>query len=126
MPDPNGTEIAQMYVGSFGIEAQRADEPNHAFRNRVAQILRTNRQIIDAHEVQNNRFHDEDRDNEDGSEVVKGVMGAAALALSGHGELDSTLIDRAGYELTKKREREMDPAYADMMMMLVSALGGGR
>ena len=125
MPDPNGVDIALMYVGHDGIQPQGPDEPNFAFRSRVAQVMRSKGKIVDAHEIQTNRFHDENLKEDGGGDVRKGCMGAAALALSGHGKIDSTVIDRTAYDVMKKREEERNnPDYADALLMLVSALGG--
>lgn len=49
MPHPNGVDIANMYVGSYGIKPQGIYESNLCFRNRVAQVLRSKLMIVDAH-----------------------------------------------------------------------------
>lgn len=123
MPDRNGTEIATMYVGHYGIEPQAEGESNHGFRARVADRLRNNGQIIDAHEAFTNRYHDEPaREGDDTlDDPNTGIMGACALALQGrpdHGFGDDLA---AGVYVSKpKSSRAAD----DMLIMLAMALGG--
>lgn len=128
MPNPNGVDIANMYVGYNGIEPQKEGESNYSFRQRVAGVLRNDNKIVDAHEVINNRYHDEQLDDDTTNPVVDGICGAAALALSGHGDIKSTVIDEAANKLRLKRYREernrdgMINAY----MMLLAGMNGGR
>lgn len=83
MPASDGIEIASMYVGQFGIAPKAEDESAAAFRSRVADVLRANRMIVDAHEAYSNKYHDEA--TQDGElSAMTGTLGACALALGGH------------------------------------------
>ena len=128
MPHPDGVEIANMYVGYNGITAQQPDESNALFRQRVSAVLREDNKIVDAHEVINNKYHDEQRHDDPTNPVMNGINGACALALSGHDNLKSTFIDNAANDLRLKRER--DEQYEDerlsILMMMIGAMGGGR
>jgi len=120
MPDKNGNEIATMYVGHYGIEPQAEGEDNRTFRSRVADVLRSNNLIIDAHEAYTNRYHDEKQDDILDSPTT-GIVGAVALAMQGKQDKDIGYDMAAGVCVQKKQH---DPTSDDALVMLMMALGG--
>ena len=69
--------LATKYAQYYKIEAQQKDESDMDFRQRVSVTLREKGHIIEAHEAYQDKFC-EDSDN-----VVTGIFGAIAQALSG-------------------------------------------
>jgi hypothetical protein len=69
------TELAAYYR----IQAQRTDEGDHAFCQRVAGRLRKMGHVVEAHEIACGRRFDE----AGGESVLAGLSGAVALALDG-------------------------------------------
>ena len=122
MPDPNGIEIASMYVGHHGIEPKAENETNTGFRARVASVLRAENKVVDAHEVFSNRYHDEKVEDGETSPAV-GVMGAAAATLKGmRPDLGTDLA--AGVYLTEKEQRKNRGVDEAMLMLAMAMLGG--
>lgn len=124
MPDPNGIEIASMYVGHHGIEPKAETETNSGFRARVATVLRAENMVVDAHEVFSNRFHDEKVEEGEISPAI-GAIGAAATTLKGmRGDLGTDLA--AGVYLTEKEQRKNSGADEAMLMLALALMGGGK
>ena len=108
--------IATMYVGKFGIDAQREDESDIQFRGRVAGVLRDNEKIIEAHEVYNDEYQGES------DAVTTGVMGALAQYMQGvdyrvSGRQQIATDFAAGMVVKNPRE-EMSPEMALMAVLL--------
>lgn len=124
MPDPNGIEIASMYVGHHGIEPKAETETNSGFRARVANALRAENMVVDAHEVFSNRFHDEKVGDGETSPAI-GALGAAAAALKGMPPDMGTDL-AAGVYLTEQEKRKNSGADEAMLMLAMALMGGGK
>ena len=112
--------LATEYASYYEIAPQGDDETDSAFRSRVGGILRDRGQIIEAHEAYQDRRYDDD----DGGDVMTGIMGAMAQALhrtnyGSHGErqIDD---DFAVGTVVQNPKPEVDP----MMAMLMVAMFG--
>lgn len=70
--------ITSQRAQEFGIPPQGKDENTHTFRNRVANAIRAQGHIIEAHEAQSNKLYDDP----DGDAMI-GITGAVAQALQG-------------------------------------------
>lgn len=122
MPDPNGIEIASMYVGHHGIEPKADNETNSGFRARVANVLRAENKVVDAHEAYSNRFHDEKVEDGEISPAV-GAMGAAAAAFKGFPPDMGT--DLAAGVYTTEADKRKKSGADDALVLLAMMLGGG-
>lgn len=71
-------EITNQRANEFGIELQKEGESNAAYRDRVANAIRAQGHIIEAHEAQTNALYDNPN-----SGAMTGIMGAMAQALEG-------------------------------------------
>lgn len=120
MPASDGIEIASMYVGQFGIAPKAEDESAAAFRSRVADVLRANRMIVDAHEAYTNKYHDE-AVGEGELSAATGAMGACALALGGHKQ--ESVGDDIVAGLYVKHAPPPDPQ-RDALLLMMAMLSG--
>ena len=109
--------LATEYAQWYGIEKQGENESDTAFQSRVSGALRDAGNIIEAHEVaQNKRFDAE------GSDMVQsGIMGAVAMAMSNtdYGRSGSSLVGdeiAAGVVASKPKNDN------DALMALLSVL----
>ena len=69
-----------MYAEYLGVEQQKG-ESDDGFRKRIAGILRSSGQIIEAHEVYSGRRYDDPEQGRTGP--MAGILGATAQALAG-------------------------------------------
>lgn len=110
--------LATEYAKYYGVEEQRKDEPDIAFRGRVSTALRNMGHVIEAHEA----YWDERY--EDSDSVMTGLFGAVAQALQGtqyRGDLVSN--DIAAGTLVRhqmspeyQREQEARQMMADLLL----------
>lgn len=110
--------LATQYARWHNIQPQGENETDAAFQNRVSGELRRSGNIIEAHEVAQDKRFDEDG----GKNVISGITGAMAMALQdkNYGSSGSDLVGdeiAAGILSTNKRS-EPDAAMALLAMML--------
>lgn len=68
--------LATEYAQYYNIDPQKEDESDNNFRSRVAGKLRDMGKLVEAHEVQQDAYYN---DNEN---VITGIVGALAQAMS--------------------------------------------
>ncbi len=105
--------ITKQRAQEFGIEPQRKSESNLAFRNRVANTLRSMGHIIEAHEAYNNCLYDDPK-------AATGIMGAVARAVQGR-EYSGNQIDNdiaAGAVINKPEDELKEQFLLAMIAMM--------
>lgn len=103
----------------YNLPAQGATESDCDFRHRIAGSLRDMGNLIEAHEAQQNARYDDD---ENGKDVITGVMGAMAQALQGvdyrvHGQ-QQIGCDMAAGAIVRHKKEEMSPQLAMLLLGL--------
>ena len=111
--------LATEYAQWHGIEKQGENESDTAFQSRVSGALRDAGNIIEAHEVaQNKRFDAE------GSDMVRsGIMGAVAMAISNtnYGRSGSSLVgDEIAAGVVAGAKKRDDSAMLMLAMLMMS------
>ena len=111
--------LATEYAKWYNITPQKVNESDSAFRDRVSGALRDAGNIIEAHEV----AQDKRWDAEDGGDTVQtGIAGAIALVLAGkdYGRNGSSRVGdeiAAGVVATAPK-KELDPMSAMLAMLM--------
>jgi len=110
--------LATEYAKYYNIEPQRDNESDSNFKSRVSGKLRDAGNIIEAHEVAQDKRYDADG----GENVMAGIAGAMAMAMQGkdYGSKGSSLI---GDEIAAGRKamspkKEIDPTMLLMKILL--------
>ena len=106
--------ITAQRAQEFGVAPQEDGENEMAFRNRVANAIRAQGHIIEAHEAQSNALYDDP----DG-DTMTGIFGAVAQAMQGtHYSGDPIGNDiAAGVVASKKRDEGREAALLLQILM---------
>ncbi len=99
--------ITKQRAAEFGLEAQRADETDIAFRERISDALRAAGRIIEAHEAYNGALYNQD-DN-----TMAGIIGAVANAMLRPGQPEDIGDDIAAGFLVKHPASQDDGSLHD-------------
>jgi hypothetical protein len=105
--------LATEYAKYHDMEPQGDNESDEAFKSRVAHRLREMGRIIEAHEVYQDAFHDQNEN------VVAGILGYVAQAMAGkHYDGDPIGNDIAAGHGVQKPDDDISPEIATLILSL--------
>lgn len=112
-----GMELVRTRAREFGIAGQQEEESDGAFQARVANTLRRQGHIIEAHEVHSGRLYDDPE-----GDAMTGIAGAIAKAMQGKDYPDDEVGTdiAAGAVITEPEDNTRNA----LIIMLAMALGG--
>ena len=107
--------ITKQRAQEFGIEAQREDESDFEFRDRVSNSLRAMGHLIEAHEAFSNKLYDDPT-----GDAMTGIIGAVAQAMQGKSYRGNQIANDIATGVVAQRPKN---DLADALILMMAMIG---